>query len=139
MRLQTFTSQVYGYSRPPGTITWRARSLESTIGLTFVSAALTPRVITCQPADHWEQSSDHRPILTHLDLATTEGTPRPRRAWQRTDTPKLRATFREAMAGQPWPHLGTTEGLDQAAEIITLAIRTAVEAATPWAQPSTRA
>ena len=62
---------------PPGAITWRAHSLESTIDLTFVSAALTPQVITCQLVDHWEQLSDHRPVLTHLDLATTEEALRP--------------------------------------------------------------
>ena len=61
----------------PGTITWRVCTLESTIDLTFVSATLTPQVISYQPVDHWEQSSDHRPILTHLDLAMTEETPRP--------------------------------------------------------------
>lgn len=60
---------------PPGMITWRARNLESTIDLMFVSAALTPRITACGVAEHLEQSSDHRPILTHLDLATVANPP----------------------------------------------------------------
>ena len=62
---------------PPGTITWRAHHLESTINLTLVLAMLTPRVVSCYVVDRWEQSSNHRPILTYLDLQTTEATPKP--------------------------------------------------------------
>ena len=116
---------------PPGTITWRACHLESTIDLTLVSAILTPRVVSCHVADHWEQSSDHRPILTHLDLQTTEATLKPRRAWARTDVTKLQATFCNRVVTQVWPRLGTTQGLDTTAELLTLAIQTAIETATP--------
>ena len=74
---------------PPGTITWRAHHLESMINLTLVSATLTPQVVSCHVVDCWEQSSNHRPILTHLDLQTTKATLKPRRAWARTDVTKL--------------------------------------------------
>ena len=124
---------------PPGTITWRAHHLESTIDLTLVSATLTPRVVSCHVVDRWEQSSDHRPILTYLDLQTTEATLKPQWTWARTDVTKLQATFRNRVVTQVWPSLGTTQGLDTTAELLTLAIQTAIETATPWAQPSPQA
>ena len=94
---------------------------------------LTPWVVSCHVADRWEQSSNHRPILTHLDMQTTKATLKPQRAWARTDVTKLRATFRNRVVTQVWPSLGTTQGLDTTAELLTLAIQTAIETATPWA------
>ena len=79
---------------PLGTTTWWAHTLCSTIDLCFISAVLTPRLLACGVSKDHQQSSDHLPILTILDLSADEAPPQPQQAWDHTDTCKLTSEFK---------------------------------------------
>ncbi|KAJ5121346.1 uncharacterized protein N7515_009307 [Penicillium bovifimosum] len=119
----------------PGTPTWSRNDQSSVIDLTFITANLLDRLISCERADDIEHASDHFPIRTALDIVTPIAPQQKRRNWSATDDKKFVQEIEQGLQ---------TGGLDQAGpeEIeakcqgLIDVIQTAIEESTPWTRPS---
>lgn len=56
---------------PPGTITWKRGSMQSTIDLAYATWATSSRLVSCKARDEWALTEDHIPVEIVL-LATKE-------------------------------------------------------------------
>ncbi len=123
---------------PPGTTTWEARQLQTTIDLVFMSSRLHGHLISCGIAEELIQTSDHLPILTRLDLTCEVAAPRKRRAWDKLDHGLFDRVLAQGLRSNQPEEMRTRGGVDAETNRLTLALQQAVEAAVPWASPMGR-
>ncbi|KAJ5159354.1 zinc knuckle domain protein [Penicillium coprophilum] len=116
-----------------GVPTWRRNEQASTIDLTFVSGALTGRVIECRVGiDH---GSDHYPVVTTIDITTPPHEPPRRRNWKATDDKKL-IEFVTQHTNAITRHPTTADEVETECQTFIEIITKAVDISTPWAVPS---
>jgi hypothetical protein len=114
---------------PPGTITYRARSVETTLDLAFVSQNLENSLIACDVANDMDNDSDHLPVRTVLDLSLAPKEIKQARVWNKINEELLVRVLRSEL---PIPHTpGSREEIDHTAALISIALQQAIEAAVP--------
>lgn len=117
----------------PGEVTWEARGSQTAIDTVFASSWITERRIRCGTDPTLAQSSDHRPITTHLSFQVEHDNTR-RRAWKRIDTTRFyQALERESPAIR---NLLDETAIDCSTLEIIRAIQAAIEESVPWEAPS---
>ena len=88
---------------PPGTITREVQRgetrEETTIDLVWMSSQLLEKLVQCRIAREIEQSSDHLPIATWVEIgdAIEAHKNRERRAWKKTDWGKFDRALEEGL------------------------------------------
>ena len=129
---------------PQGTITWRKGDSQSTIDLAFITSLLRESIIESCIAEEQDNHSDHYPIRSSFELRTVPATQRQRRNYNKTDTAILQQTLKDEIAAttELTPaeevHDNTAEGLNRQVQRLTDAIRTAIEASTPYVRSCPR-
>ena len=79
---------------PRGIITRDYQGSQTTIDLLFVTDSLANRIISCGVDEEMENSLDHLPIKTILNLETQKEPERPRRRnWKAIDVKKFKNTL----------------------------------------------
>ena len=79
---------------PRGTITRDYQGSQTTIDLSFVTDSLANRIMSCGVDEEMENSSDHLPIKTILNLETQKEPERSwRRNWKAIDVEKFKNTL----------------------------------------------
>ncbi|KAJ5159355.1 reverse transcriptase [Penicillium coprophilum] len=116
-----------------GVPTWRRNKQASTIDLTFVSGALTERVIECRVGE--DHGSDHYPVVTTIDIITPPYEPPRRRNWKATDDKKL-IEFATQHTNAITRHPTTADEVETECQTFIEIITKAVDTSTPWAVPS---
>jgi hypothetical protein len=119
----------------PGIATWQREDQESTIDLTYVSRSLTERLIECTIADDLENSSDHLPIRTTIDITTVSAEQPKRRNFKLTDNGKLLDFVRANLQAFPTAFTSAHQ-IEQATDHLIEIINQGIAISTPWADPS---
>ena len=122
---------------PQRTITWAARGLNSTIDLAFLSQHLATRVIHCRPRLDINQSSDHFPIETSIQLRTQQVIAERRRNWKSMDDKALLESLENS--GVPTQEITSRHELDARISKLTQAVTKAIDHSTPWSRLSEQA
>ncbi|GES66033.1 hypothetical protein ATETN484_0014000100 [Aspergillus terreus] len=141
-----------------GTATWSRGSLQSTIDLTWVSASLRDRLVLWERADDLDSDSDHYPLRTRLDVATTPVEVVRRRNWKKADVEQLISLVRERLdpphlilspnpnptsqttsppsCRAARPRMPTPAQIDRATNHLIETLHAAIDETVPWARPS---
>jgi hypothetical protein len=123
----------------PGTTTHRWNSGESTIDLTFASAALASRLIYCKVDASLDYDSDHLPIATVIDWSWRPATPSRKRLWTKTDIPLLQQTVKDRLRIVPdTMELKDKESINNYVHSIISALGAGIDVSTPWSNLSSR-
>jgi hypothetical protein len=123
---------------PPGTITREAlrgeAREETTIDLVWMSSQLLERLVQCRVAREIEQSSDHLPIATWVEIGGAIDTQanRDRRAWKKTDWGKFDKALREGLKTLEQGQVDTKDQISRSVTYLTQAINMAIASSTPW-------
>jgi len=121
---------------PRGTITRDYQGSQTTIDLVFTTDGIMNRLIRCGIDEEMENSSDHLPIQTIIDLrACEEPARKPRRNWKAMDEEKFINTLREQMPEPLSDHEAGRRRIDEYTKQLLDALEEAVEISTPWARP----
>ncbi|KAJ6016472.1 zinc knuckle domain protein [Penicillium herquei] len=116
-----------------GRATWQRGERSSVIDLTFISDSLVDRLIYNERGI--EHQSDHYPIITEIDISTSQFTPPQRRNWKELDTKALTSYIEHHMTVRDMP-MATSEEIEVELTIFMAVIQSAIEQAVPWARPS---
>lgn len=127
---------------PQGLVTWQRAKSETTIDLTFASRSLCERTVETERgkpilitrADNIENSSDHYPIRTLIDIQTAANKPPKRRNFKKTDPQKLQSFVQENLG--PIRKLQGAAHIEYATDHLVEVIQRAIQISTPWATPS---
>jgi hypothetical protein len=125
---------------PPGTITREARkgetTEETTIDLVWMSSKLLEGMVQCRVARELEQSSDHLPIVTWIEIedAIETHAKRERRAWKKTNWEKFDKALEEGLNPLRQSQIDTKDQIYQYVDSATQAINEAIASSTPWAK-----
>jgi exonuclease III len=123
---------------PPGTITREAQRgearEETTIDLVWMSSQLLERLVQCRVAREIEQSSDHLPIATWVEIGGAIETQanRERRAWKKIDWRKFDKTLGEGLKTLEQDQIDTKDQISRSVVRLTQAINMAIASSTPW-------
>ncbi|KAJ6436311.1 reverse transcriptase [Purpureocillium lavendulum] len=79
---------------PPGTITFEEADRRSAIDLSLTTTGLVDRLIRCGIDEDINHDSDHLPIVSSLDLTTTQLKPKSRLKWKAIDEAAFTRTLR---------------------------------------------
>ncbi len=121
---------------PSGTITYRARSVETTLDLVFVSQNLENSQIACDVANDMDNDSDHLPVRTVLNLSVAPKEIKQARIWDKMNEELLLRILRSEL---PIPHTSESrDEIDHTATLISIALQKAIEAAVPLSKESPR-
>lgn len=125
---------------PQGTITREAMRgdhvEETTIDLAWVSQTLLGGLVHCRVERGIEQSSDHLPISTLLEIRgmLQPQAIRRRCAWKAIDTERFRRTFKDGIERFKTQLIQTRDQLERVVTGLTHVIQGAIEALTPWSR-----
>ncbi|CRG90417.1 putative RNA-directed DNA polymerase from transposon BS [Talaromyces islandicus] len=122
----------------PGTTTHRWQGGESTIDLTFASEDTASHTIYCKVDTNLDYDSDHLPIATSIDWNWQPATPCKKRMWSKTNLLILRHTVRDEIARIADSELRSKENIDGYTRSIIQSLTAAIDASTPWSNPSPR-
>ena len=115
-----------------GIITRDYQGSQTIIDLAFTSNGITNRLIRCGIDEEMENSSDHLPIQTIIDLRTQEeSAPRPRRNWKAIDNEKFINTLTEQISEPLSNQVAGRQRIDEYIAQLFEALEEAVEASTP--------
>ncbi|KAJ5215580.1 uncharacterized protein N7498_001987 [Penicillium cinerascens] len=115
--------------------TWSRNNQSSVIDLTFISSSLACRLVGCRRADDIEHSSDHFPIRTVLGIETPVLAQQKRRNWNATDEKKLTQKIEEDLQVRDLSQAGPPQ-IEAQCQKLKDVVQSAIEASTPWANPS---
>jgi hypothetical protein len=119
---------------PPGTRTRVLGEQRTTIDLVLTSPGITRRTLECHIKESLHTNSDHRPIVTLLDISVS--LPRCRRKqFKKANWPAMNEYLGTELP-QALGNLSSTSEIDQAFEHITKTIKDAVELHVPWSSPT---
>lgn len=91
-----------------GLTTWQDRGQRgTTIDLTFVSEELHNRLLRCDVDEEGDMASDHKPIVTELDMTPVLEQRAPRWSWKQVDQEALQG-YMEALV-PPWEFLSRAD------------------------------
>ncbi|KAJ6436234.1 reverse transcriptase [Purpureocillium lavendulum] len=111
---------------PAGTITFEEADRQSTIDLSLSTIGLVDRLIKCGIDEDINHDSDHLPIVTSLDITTTQLQPKSRLKWKAIDKAAFSKTLRQQLPSIRRPR--TKAALDSYVAEITTALMAAIEA-----------
>lgn len=122
----------------PGSVTRDQAGSQSTIDLVLASYSLREQMIACEVDYSVHADSDHRPILTLLEINVPEAAdPVKRRNWKAIDVEKF-LTFASAnLSTMQLPKDPIPREIDYAVDHLIDIIQQAAQESTPWARPST--
>ncbi len=117
---------------PRGTITRDYQESQTTIDLIFTTDGIMNRLIRCKINEEMENSSDHLPVQTIIDLrACEEPARKPRRNWKAMNEEKFINTLREQMPKPLSDHEAGRRRIDEYTKQLLDALKEAVEISTP--------
>ena len=128
---------------PEGTVTWKARGLESAIDLVFATEGAHNALKSCGSREDLHYGSDHIPIQIELEWIWEEQAPLKRRAWKKlaeektAEEVKREAGALRATLGHP--SLTSKAAIDGYLEKMMEGLQKIVESCVPWAKPSDKA
>jgi endonuclease/exonuclease/phosphatase family metal-dependent hydrolase len=131
---RTRSLELTSLSRKP---TWRARGLESTIDLVFMSQTLLDQLIKCDVDDNWDHGSDHLPIATMLSFEIDQELPKQHRAWKTANPEKVKEAAKKHVP--VIPVLESKEQIDQFVGEIEACMYRVIEETVPLQKISAKA
>lgn len=114
----------------PGTVTYSDKNAESTIDLVFLTPLLRDSLIICQTGE-FKYGSDHYPIITRVNLRTSQQPVEDKRQFRKTDRKRLLERFSEEIQTLPESQLKTKEEIDEQVRLVITAIQRSIEFSTP--------
>ncbi|KAJ6437601.1 zinc knuckle [Purpureocillium lavendulum] len=114
---------------PAGTITFEEADRQSTIDLSLSTIGLVDRLTKCGIDEDINHDSDHLPIVTSLDITTTQLQPKSRLKWKAIDKAAFSKTLRQQLPSIRRPR--TKAALNSYVAEITTALMAAIEAGVP--------
>ena len=122
---------------PRGTITRDYQGSQTTIDLSFVTDSLANRIISCGVDEEIENSSDHLPIKTILNLEIQKEPERPRRRnWKAIDIKKFKNTLLAKVPDLLLNKIVGRQRIKEYTKELFYTMEEAVEESTPWTKSS---